>query len=99
VRNPDILAGLASRRDLIKVGFAAETQDLIDYARSKLERKGLDMIIANEAVSSIGQEEIQVLLLDGESVQQLPRQPKARAAAAIIAEVLRRWPERLGPKK
>jgi phosphopantothenoylcysteine decarboxylase / phosphopantothenate---cysteine ligase len=99
VRNPDILAGLAARRDLIKVGFAAETQDLIAYARSKLERKGLDMIIANEAVSSIGQEEIQVLLLDGESVQQLPRQPKARAAAAIIAEVLRRWPERLGPKK
>jgi phosphopantothenoylcysteine decarboxylase/phosphopantothenate--cysteine ligase len=99
VRNPDILAGLAARRDLIKVGFAAETQDLIDYARSKLERKGLDMIIANEAVSSIGQEDIQVLLLDGESVQQLPRQPKARAAAAIIAEVLRRWPERLGPKK
>ncbi len=66
VRNPDILAGLAARRNSIKVGFAAETQDLIAYARSKLERKGLDMIIANEAVSSIGQEEIQVLLLDGE---------------------------------
>ncbi len=99
VRNPDILAGLAARRDFIKIGFAAETQDLIDYARSKLERKGLDMIIANEAVSSIGHEDIQVLLLDGETVQQLPRQPKAQAAAAIMAEVLRRWPERLGPKE
>jgi len=99
VRNPDILAGLAARRDLIKVGFAAETQDLIAYARSKLDRKGLDLIVANEAVASIGQEEIQVLLLDGKSVQQLPRQPKAQAAAAIIAEVLRRWPERLGPQE
>ncbi|MFL5805992.1 MAG: bifunctional phosphopantothenoylcysteine decarboxylase/phosphopantothenate--cysteine ligase CoaBC [Roseiflexaceae bacterium] len=99
VRNPDILASLAARRDLIKVGFAAETQDLIAYARSKLERKGLDLIIANEAIASIGHEEIQVMLLDGESVQQLPRQPKARAAAAIIAEVLRRWPERLAPKE
>jgi phosphopantothenoylcysteine decarboxylase / phosphopantothenate---cysteine ligase len=99
VRNPDILAGLAARRDLIKVGFAAETQDLIAYARSKLDRKGLDLIVANEAVASIGHEEIQVLLLDGESVQQLPRQPKAQAAAAIIVEVLRRWPERLGPKE
>jgi phosphopantothenoylcysteine decarboxylase/phosphopantothenate--cysteine ligase len=99
VRNPDILAGLAARRDLIKVGFAAETQNLLEYARSKLDRKGLDMIVANEAVASIGADEIQVTLLDTEAVQQLPRQPKERAAAAIIAEVLRRWPERLGPKE
>src|SRR5262249_60945201 len=98
VRNPDILAGLADRRDLLKVGFAAETKNLVEYARSKLERKGLDLIIANEAVASIGSEEIQVTLLDGESVQQLPRQPKQRAAAAIIAEALRRWPERLAPR-
>jgi phosphopantothenoylcysteine decarboxylase/phosphopantothenate--cysteine ligase len=98
VRNPDILAGLAARRDLIKVGFAAETQDLLEYARAKLERKGLDLIIANEAVASIGGEEIQVALLDGDSVQQLPRQPKERAAAAIIAELLRRWPERLASR-
>jgi phosphopantothenoylcysteine decarboxylase/phosphopantothenate--cysteine ligase len=98
VRNPDILAGLADRRNLIKVGFAAETQNLLEYARSKLERKGLDLIVANEAIASIGSDEIQVTLLDGESVQQLPRQPKQRAAAAIVAEVLRRWPERLGPR-
>jgi phosphopantothenoylcysteine decarboxylase/phosphopantothenate--cysteine ligase len=99
VRNPDILSGLAARRDLIKVGFAAETQNLLEYARSKLDRKGLDMIVANEAVASIGADEIQVTLLDTEAVQQLPRQPKERAAAAIIAEVLRRWPERLAPKE
>ena len=98
VRNPDILAGLAARRELIKVGFAAETQNLLEYARSKLERKGLDLIVANEAVASIGSEEIQVTLLDGETIQQLPQQPKQRAAAAIIAEVLRRWPERLAPR-
>jgi phosphopantothenoylcysteine decarboxylase/phosphopantothenate--cysteine ligase len=98
VRNPDILASLAARRDLIKVGFAAETQNLLEYARSKLERKGLDLIVANEAVASIGSEEIQVTLLDGDSIQQLPRQPKQRAAAAIVAEVLRRWPERLAPR-
>jgi phosphopantothenoylcysteine decarboxylase/phosphopantothenate--cysteine ligase len=98
VRNPDILAGLATQRNLIKVGFAAETQDLLEYARSKLERKGLDLIVANEAVASIGSEEIQAVLLDGEAVQELPRQPKQQAAAAIIAEVLRRWPERLGPR-
>ena len=98
VRNPDILAGIAERRDLIKIGFAAETHDLFEYARSKLERKGLDMIIANEAVASIGSEDIQVTLLDGQNVQQLPRQPKDGAATAILAELLRRWPERLSPK-
>jgi phosphopantothenoylcysteine decarboxylase/phosphopantothenate--cysteine ligase len=98
VRNPDILAGLAARRDLIKVGFAAETKNLLEYAQSKLERKGLDMIIANEAVASIGSEDIQVTLLDAEGVQALPRQPKQQAAEAVIDAILQRWPERLAPR-
>jgi phosphopantothenoylcysteine decarboxylase/phosphopantothenate--cysteine ligase len=98
VRNPDILAELADRHDLIKIGFAAETENLLEYARSKVARKGLDLVVANDAVASIGQEQIQVLLVDAEGVRQLPRQPKEQAAAAIIDEVLRRWPERLAPR-
>ncbi len=98
VRNPDILAGLAARRDLIKVGFAAETHNLLEYAQSKLERKGLDMIVANEAVASIGQANIQVTLLDAEGIQALARQPKEQAAAAVIDAILQRWPERLAPR-
>ena len=98
VRNPDIIAELADRRDLIKVGFAAETQNLLEYARSKLERKGLDMIVANEAVASIGQEQIEVTLLDAEHAQRLPRQAKESAAAAILDEVIWRWSERLSPR-
>jgi phosphopantothenoylcysteine decarboxylase / phosphopantothenate---cysteine ligase len=98
VRNPDILAGLATRRDLIKIGFAAETHNLLAYAQSKLERKGLDMIVANEAVASIGQSDIQITLLDAESVQALPRQSKEQAAAAVIDAILQRWPERLAPR-
>jgi phosphopantothenoylcysteine decarboxylase/phosphopantothenate--cysteine ligase len=98
VRNPDILAGLAARHDLIKIGFAAETHDLLEYAQSKLERKGLDMIVANEAVASIGQADIQVTLLDAEGVQVLPQQPKEQAAVAVIDAILQRWPERLAPR-
>jgi len=98
VRNPDILAGLADRRDLVKVGFAAETKNLIEYARSKLERKGLDLIIANEAVASIGHEEIQVTLVDAHGVETLPREAKEQAAAAIIDSIIQRWPERLAPQ-
>ncbi len=47
---PDILAGLgaAKRPDQILVGFAAETSDLIANARGKLERKGADLIVAND---------------------------------------------------
>ncbi|HEX9370940.1 MAG TPA: bifunctional phosphopantothenoylcysteine decarboxylase/phosphopantothenate--cysteine ligase CoaBC [Roseiflexaceae bacterium] len=98
VRNPDILAGLADRRDILKVGFAAETSQVLEYARSKLDRKGLDLIVANEAVASIGGENIQVTLLDAHGVQALPHQPKECAAAAIVDAVLQRWPERLVPR-
>jgi phosphopantothenoylcysteine decarboxylase/phosphopantothenate--cysteine ligase len=98
VRNPDILAGLADRRDLVKVGFAAETKNLIEYAQSKLERKGLDLIVANEAIASIGHEEIQAVLVDAHGVEVLPRQAKEQAATVIIDSIIQRWPERLAPQ-
>lgn len=93
VRNPDILAELAPRQDVIKVGFAAETEALLANARQKLERKGLDMIVANEAVASIGSVESQVTLLtaDGD-VERLPVQLKSLSAEAILDAILRRWP-------
>ncbi|BES73484.1 bifunctional phosphopantothenoylcysteine decarboxylase/phosphopantothenate--cysteine ligase CoaBC [Marinobacter nanhaiticus D15-8W] len=49
VRNPDTLATIASRPDKpFTVGFAAETQDVEHYARDKMARKNLDMIVAND---------------------------------------------------
>ena len=49
VENPDILATLSKKYPTLRcVGFAAETQELETYARAKLERKGLDLIIAND---------------------------------------------------
>ncbi len=50
VKNPDILATIASscHRPKIVVGFAAETQSVVDYAKGKLLRKGLDAIVAND---------------------------------------------------
>ena len=50
---PDILAGLgASKRDgQVLVGFAAETDDLLTNARSKLERKRLDLVVANDVAA------------------------------------------------
>jgi len=49
VKNPDIVAAVAALEDgPYTVGFAAETQDVATYARSKMAKKGLDMIAAND---------------------------------------------------
>ena len=52
-RNPDIIAGV-SDEGLFKIGFAAETDDLLANAADKLQSKGLAMIVANDAVATIG---------------------------------------------
>ncbi len=91
VPNPDLVAGLADRREFFKVGFAAETNDLLANAQGKLERKGLDMIVANDAVLSIGQPEIALTLIDRGGVASLPQQPKATAAAALLDQIVARF--------
>lgn len=53
VRNPDIVASVASQPNKpFVVGFAAETQDVVSYAKDKLERKNLDLIIANNVADT-----------------------------------------------
>ncbi|HMQ31631.1 MAG TPA: bifunctional phosphopantothenoylcysteine decarboxylase/phosphopantothenate--cysteine ligase CoaBC [Chloroflexaceae bacterium] len=91
VTNPDIIAGFAGRRDLFKVGFAAETDDLLANAQGKLERKGLDMIVANDAVASIGTPTIALTLIDREGTVGLERRPKAEAAAALLEAIVARF--------
>ncbi|CAA9572180.1 MAG: Phosphopantothenoylcysteine decarboxylase / Phosphopantothenoylcysteine synthetase [uncultured Thermomicrobiales bacterium] len=55
VRNPDIFASI-DRPGLVKIGFAAETENLVGAAEEKLRSKGLAMIVANDAVSTMGSE-------------------------------------------
>lgn len=87
VRNPDIVAGI-DREGLVKVGFAAETEDLLTLAQGKLAAKGLDLIVANDAVATIGGERSQATLITrtGEPVY-LPEAPKDEVAARIIEVV------------
>ncbi|HET6314609.1 MAG TPA: bifunctional phosphopantothenoylcysteine decarboxylase/phosphopantothenate--cysteine ligase CoaBC [Chloroflexia bacterium] len=96
-RNPDILAGLATMDlpNLLRMGFAAETEDLLDNARAKLQKKKLDLIIANDAVASIGTESSSITFVrkDG-NAQQLPQLPKEASARAIIEEISRLIQER-----
>ena len=89
-RNPDILGRLAEMDlpGLVRVGFAAETQDLLDNAREKLNKKKLDMIVANDAVASIGAESSAITLIskDG-TIEELPPLPKEQSAQVIIERV------------
>jgi phosphopantothenoylcysteine decarboxylase/phosphopantothenate--cysteine ligase len=55
VRNTDIVASI-DRPGLVKIGFAAETENLVGAAEEKLRSKGLAMIVANDAVSTMGSE-------------------------------------------
>jgi phosphopantothenoylcysteine decarboxylase/phosphopantothenate--cysteine ligase len=94
VRNPDIIAAVAAHRPRpFTVGFAAETNDLLVHARQKLERKGLDLVIANDVSrSDIGfgsdHNEVQVVSITGESA---PLAGTKRAVArALIAEISHR---------
>ena len=47
-RTPDILAGVPRRRGLVRVGFAAESEDLVANARAKVKSKDLDLVVAND---------------------------------------------------
>jgi phosphopantothenoylcysteine decarboxylase / phosphopantothenate---cysteine ligase len=89
-RNPDILGNLAELDlpGLVRVGFAAETQDLLENARHKLEKKRLDMIVANDAVASIGSDESALTLLkkNGDT-EHLPPMPKKQSAKLIVERV------------
>jgi phosphopantothenoylcysteine decarboxylase/phosphopantothenate--cysteine ligase len=91
--NPDILAEVAARRpNAFVVGFAAETNDVAENARAKLERKGIDLLVANDvSQQGIGfeAEDNEVLLLDRwGGVRPLPRMPKSDVADAILSHVL-----------
>lgn len=89
-RNPDILANLAQVElpNLVRVGFAAETQNLLDNARDKLAKKKLDMIIANDAVASIGADSSALTLIykDGR-IRELPALSKEESASLIVERV------------
>lgn len=89
VRNPDIVAAIAGAENgPFTVGFAAETNDVLEYARAKMERKGLDMIIANDVSGSetgfnSDENEVTVIWPGGEKA--LPRANKSNIAHQIIA--------------
>ena len=92
VENPDILATVAShaRRPRLVVGFAAETEKVIDHAQAKLARKKCDLIVANDvspATGVMGGDANTVHLVSKGGVETWPTLPKAEVAQRLIAEL------------
>lgn len=96
--NPDILASIARRgagRPALVVGFAAETEKVIEHARQKLERKGCDLIVANDvslAGSGIpggvmGGDANLVHLVSRDGVVSWPTMSKAEVAERLVSHV------------
>jgi len=93
VRTPDILAEVGSRPGLVKVGFAAESEELLANARQKLQAKGLDLIVANDITaegSGFGADTNKVTLLGrGGDEEELPLMSKYDVATRILDKVVR----------
>ena len=90
VRNPDILAELgAARRGThpVLVGFALETEDLVAHARDKLERKKVDLVVANLATDAFGTESNSATLVGSDSEEALPNMSKSALSDRILDRV------------
>lgn len=93
--NPDILQSIATRkskRPKVVVGFAAETENVVDYARAKLARKGCDLIVANDVSAEngiFGGDRNRVHLVSHDGVENWPDLTKAEVASRLMLHIVK----------
>jgi phosphopantothenoylcysteine decarboxylase/phosphopantothenate--cysteine ligase len=88
--NPDILATLSrhARRPALVVGFAAETEKVVEHAVAKRERKGCDWIVANDVSGGVmGGDANRVHLVTAAGVEDWPAMPKEAVAERLAAQI------------
>lgn len=94
VENPDIVATIAGGVPRpFTVAFAAETEQLVAHARSKLERKQVDMVVANDVSRKdigFGSDDNGVTLVTAEGDEELPAMPKVALARLLIERIATR---------
>lgn len=93
-KTPDILSDVSRNRHagLLVVGFAAETNDVVSYAKSKMKKKNLDMVIANDITkdgAGFNTETNIATIIAGESEIDLPLMSKRKLADKILDEMLK----------
>ena len=85
VETRDIL--MATPRNVIRVGFAAESTDILEYAQAKLISKGLELNVANDITlpgAGFGSDDNKVTLVDSSGTEELPLMPKYDVAGRIL---------------
>ncbi len=90
VENPDILARLATdpRRPSLLIGFAAETEEVVQHAAAKRSRKAVDWIVANDVSGDVmGGERNAVHLVTADGVETWASLPKAEVATRLAARI------------
>ena len=93
VENPDILSAVAhdaNIRPCLVIGFAAETEHIIEHAKAKLARKGCDWIVANDVSATsgvMGGDRNTVHLVTAQGVESWPPQSKEQVAHALVARI------------
>ena len=93
IENPDILASVAhdaNIRPRLVIGFAAETEHIIEHAKAKLARKGCDWIVANDVSADtgvMGGDRNTVHLVTLQGVESWPPQSKKQVAQALVARI------------
>ncbi|MDX8380693.1 MAG: bifunctional phosphopantothenoylcysteine decarboxylase/phosphopantothenate--cysteine ligase CoaBC [Ghiorsea sp.] len=88
--NPDIIAAIASMnsRPSKVVAFAAESENHLEYAKTKLENKGVDAIVAND-ISNMASEKASGWWVSPSDVQEMPTQPKQYFVSALIHHIIK----------
>lgn len=93
-RNIDILSSVkASYPKVFCVGFAAESENIAEYAKKKLIAKNIDLIIANEIKETMGHDEAEVIILSKTQEIKFNRMPKNVLAYNILQEVHKTYKE------
>lgn len=93
-QNPDILAAVAARTNLAGspycVGFAAESENLVEFGADKRARKGIPLLVGNIGHHTFGQDDNTIMLFDEDGHTLLPRAPKLVLARQLISEIAKR---------
>lgn len=100
VENPDIIATVAARRGApLCVGFAAESDNVVEHARAKLAAKKLALVAGNRAEDALGADDSEIVLVDANGETVLPRAGKLAQARRLVAAIAERLAARRAPER
>ncbi len=93
-QNPDILAAVAAMQDDTRrpycVGFAAESENLLEHGAAKRKKKNIPLLVGNIGHQTFGKDDNELVLFDEAGHHALPRASKEALAARLVAEIARR---------